>query len=271
MNISKNEKGQAIPAPTIPLTKKDFEKIDNTAIYWLGNASIFINSRGKNIMIDPLLEGFDMNLLIEMPILPKDIPTLDALLVTHDDNDHFSKPTIHDVEKVCKEFHAPQFVAGLIRDEGLNGIGHDIGETFSVGEMKITLTPAEHNWKNFSQKHHWRDYKLEDYCGFWIETPDGKIWLPGDSRLLKEHLEMPQPEIILLDFADNTWHITFEGAVKLANTYPRADLICIHWGSVDAPNMNTFNGNPAELAAAVVNPERVHALAPGEKFILNKK
>ena len=196
MKITLNEKGQAIPDTTIPITAKDFEKIDNTAIYWMGNASIFINSRGTNIMIDPLLEGFDMNLLIDMPILPKDIPTLDALLITHDDNDHFSKPTCHDVEKVCKEYHAPQFVAGLIRNENLNGIGHDIGETFSVGEMKIKLTPAEHNWKNFSEKHHWRDYKLEDYCGFWIETLDGKIWLPGDSKLLKEHLEIPEPDVI---------------------------------------------------------------------------
>ena len=268
MQVHKNSKGQAIPSATIPLTKKDFEVINDTAVYWLGNAGIFINNRGTNIMIDPLLEGFDMELLIEMPILPKDIPYLDALLITHDDNDHFSKQTCHDVKSICKEYHAPKFVAELLRAEGLNGIGHDIGETFSVGDMKITLTPAEHNWKNESAQYHWRDYKLEDYCGFWIETSDGKIWLPGDSRLLKEHLKMPQPDIILMDFADNSWHITFEGAVKLADNYHDADLICIHWGSVDAPDMNTFNGDPVKLAAAVVNPERVHALAPGEKFIL---
>ena len=116
MKVDKNEKGQAVPSATIPLTKKDFESIDNTTVYRLGNAGIFINSRGTNIMIDPLLEGFDMNLLIEMPIFPKDIPTLDALLITHDDNDHFSKSTCHDVKSVCKEYHAPQFVAGLLRD-----------------------------------------------------------------------------------------------------------------------------------------------------------
>ena len=57
----------------------------------------------------------------------------------------------------------------------------------------------------------------------------------------------------------------------MANTYPDADLICIHWGSVDAPQMNTFNGNPEKFANAVENPERVHALVPGEKFILPKK
>ena len=87
--IKINEKGQAV-APKIHLiTDEAFKKIDHTEIRWLGNASIMINSHGTNIMIDPLLEGFDMPLLIDMPILPQDIPTLDALLVTHIDNDHF--------------------------------------------------------------------------------------------------------------------------------------------------------------------------------------
>ena len=79
---------------------------------------------------------------------------------------------------------------------------------------------------------------------------------------------MPDPDVILFDFADNAVHITFEGAVKLANTYPKAQLICIHWGSVDAPDMNTFNGNPEDLVPRVTNPERIHALAPGEVFAL---
>ena len=77
-------------------------------------------------------------------------------------------------------------------------------------------------------------------------------------------------DVLLLDFADNSWHITFAGAVKLANTYPKANIICIHWGSVDAPEWNTFNGDPARLAASVVNPERVHALYPGEAFTLKR-
>ena len=79
-----------------------------------------------------------------------------------------------------------------------------------------------------------------------------------------------RPDVILFDFADNPVHITFEGAVKLANTYPKAELVCIHWGSVDAPEMNTFNGDPEAQLTRVTNPERVHALSPGEPMILKK-
>ena len=81
---------------------------------------------------------------------------------------------------------------------------------------------------------------------------------------------MPNPDVILFDFADNDWHITLDGAIQLANTYPNADLICIHWGSVDAPTMTPFNGNPKNLFEKILNPERIKVLAPGDIYQLKK-
>ena len=268
MQLTYNQNGQALAPATKPITAEAFLPIDHTEIRWLGNAGIMINSRGTTWMIDPLLEGFDMPLLIEQPILPQDVPSLDACLVTHIDNDHFSRITCKKMKDICKAYHAPQYVAEVMRDEGLNGIGHDIGEEFFIGETKVKLTPADHNWQDGMPDYQYRRWLKEDYCGYSFETPDGSIWLPGDSRLMEAHLQMPQPDVILFDFSDNDWHITFEGAVKLANCYPNAKLICIHWGSVDAPEMTPFNGDPARLLDRVVNPDRVCVLAPGEAFQL---
>ena len=263
-----NERGQAVPTGTVPVDACAFGPQEATTVTWLGGAGLLINARGTRIMIDPLLEGFDMPVVFEAPIAPADVPALDAVLLTHIDNDHFSRPTCHDVAGVCPAYHAPQYVAEVAREEGLPGIGHDIDETFTVGSMTCYLTPAWHNWQNDSKKWAYREWKREDYCGYWLDTPDGTIWLPGDSKLLPEHLEMSAPKMILLDFSDNEWHITFEGAVKLANTYPNAQLLCIHWGTVDAPDWSTFNGDPRALAAAVANPERVLAPLPGEAVTL---
>ena len=271
MNITINEKGQAVAPQTQFMSEAAFQPIDHTEIRWLGNASIFINSRGTCIMIDPLLEGFDMPLLYEMPILAKKVPNLDAVLITHIDNDHFSRPTLKNMKEVTKAFHAPHFVAEEMRKEGLEGIGHSIGDTFNVGTLEITLSPAQHNWQSASTKYNYREWKEEDYCGFWLSGEDGTMWLPGDSRLLDEHLKMHQPDILFFDFSDNDWHMTLDGAVKLANTYPEAELICIHWGSVDAPTMSPFNGNPEVLLDRITNPERIKVLAPGEVYILKNK
>lgn len=81
--FSYNEKGQAIPPASQPFGKEAFEPTGHTVIRWLGNAGFLINSRGTCLMVDPMLRGFDMPLLINMPIAPKDVPHLDAVLITH--------------------------------------------------------------------------------------------------------------------------------------------------------------------------------------------
>ena len=58
------------------------------------------------------------------------------------------------------------------------------------------------------------------------------------------------------------------GAIKIANAYPKAQLLLSHWGTVDAPNMKPFNADPKMLEGRIRNPERVHVLAPGEAFDL---
>ena len=81
-------------------------------------------------------------------------------------------------------------------------------------------------------------------------------------------LHMELPDVILFDFSDNFAHIGLENAYKLANTYPSAKLVLIHWGTVDAPNDNAFNGNPQNIIDHVLNPERVIVLAPGQEYII---
>lgn len=268
MNIRVSTKGQAMPGETIKMGAQDFQHNDGTSIYWLGNASLYINSHGTKVMIDPLLEGFDMPLLIDMPILPNEVPSINAVLITHIDNDHFSRPTCTDLKDKTNAYYAPNYVADVMNEEGYPTTKLDINDTFTIKDLDFKVTPARHNWQNGSKKWQYRYWEEKDYCGYWINTKDGTIWLPGDSQLMDEHLHMEEPDVILFDFADNPWHITFEGAVTLANTYPNAKLICIHWGCVDAPDMTPFAGDPRRLLDRVTNPERVIVLAPGGSYKL---
>jgi L-ascorbate metabolism protein UlaG (beta-lactamase superfamily) len=221
-------------------------------------------------MVDPLLEGFDMPLLIDFPILAKDVPHLDAVFVTHADNDHFSVPTNVAMSKVTNVYHSTVYVDSLMKNLNLKSVGHDIGETFKVKNISVKLTPADHAYQNAYPGMSKRWFKNEDACGFWFDTPDGTIWATGDSRLIPEHLTMTAPDAILFDFSDSEWHFTFEGAVKIANAYPNALLLLCHWGSVDSPDFAPFNGDPKKLYDVVVNPERIKVLAPGEPFVLKR-
>lgn len=261
--------GQAVAPPTVPFGAEAFDRTDDTVVRWLGMAGFLINSRGTILTIDAVLRGFDMPLLIDMPIAADQVPRVDAVLVTHSDNDHFSLPTCRDLAPVTSAYHSTPYVASILNEEGMRAAGHDIGDTFGVGDVVVTLTPADHAWQNARPKPGQRVFADEDSCGFWIQTPDGTIWAPGDSRLIPDHhLAMPAPDILLFDFSDSEWHFGLDGAVQMANTYPDAELLLHHWGSVDAPAFSPFNGNPADLYGRVVNPGRIRVLAPGEPFSL---
>ncbi len=266
-----NEKGQAVPDKTEKISPEAFGNVGRTEIRWLGNGGALINSHGTTLMIDPVLSGFDMPLLIEVPLTEEDVLHLDSILLTHCDNDHYSRKSCKELALVTDAFHAPHYVANLLEEElGIPGNGHNIGDRFPVGNTTVMLTPAWHNWQNESPKQHTREYAMEDYCGFWIDTPDGSIWAVGDSRLMEEQLHMPTPDAMLFDFSDSRWHIGLEGAVRMAEAYPDTPLILWHWGSVDAPEWKEFNGNPEELKKKIVNPKRVVVLNPGEPYELQR-
>ncbi len=267
----KSEKKYQAKAPkTQPFGKEAFAASDHTTVRWLGMAGFLINSRGTNIMVDPLLKGFDMPVMIDFPIDTKDVPKLDAVLVTHSDNDHYSIPTNRDLNPVTRSYHSTHYVDSLMKREGLPSYGHDIGEKFKVGRVRVKLTPADHAWQNAYPGTSNRVFKNEDCTGFLINTPDGTIWATGDSRLMPEHLTMKAPDAIFFDFSDSEWHFTFEGAVKIANAYPNTPLLLCHWGSVDAPDFAPFNGDPENLKKSVVNPERIQVLAPGQPYTITR-
>lgn len=118
---------QAKAPDPIPFGREAFQEQPGTTVRWLGGAGALVNCRGTVLLIDPVLEGFDMPLLVESPVKVEDVPKADAVLLTHSDNDHFSRDTCRDLQPVCGAYHAPRYVAGLCRGLGLNGVGHDIG------------------------------------------------------------------------------------------------------------------------------------------------
>lgn len=270
-NEKPEKKYQATAPATQPFGAEAFDKSSKTTIRWLGMAGFFINSRGTTFMIDPLLKGYDMPLLREFPIKSDNVPYLDAVFATHSDNDHYSVETFKDLAPVTKSFHSTVYVDSLMKAQGLRSAGHFIGDTFRLGKVDVRLTLADHAWQNDFPKSGQRYYEPGDACGFWFNTPDGSIWAPGDSRFNQEQLHMPTPDAILFYYSEDAlYHSGLEGAIKIANAYPNTPLILGHWGFVDAPDFIPFNGDPKNLAARVVNPERIIVLAAGQPFTLKR-
>lgn len=263
--------GQKIAETPVAIGTDAFAPSDDVVVRWLGNGGAMVNARGTVILIDPLLEGFDMKLLVDPPLATGDVPRADAVLITHCDNDHMCIATCRDLAPVTGSFHAPRYVAGLLVEAGIPATGHDIDEEFQVGGVRIRLTPADHAWQNESPKHATRQFEMRDFCGYWLQVDDLSVWMPGDSRLLYQQLHMPRPDLILMDISDGSWHIGLNGVRVLADTYPDSVLVPIHWGCVDAPQWREFNGNPEVVRGMISNPARLKVLAPGEPFAVRTR
>jgi L-ascorbate metabolism protein UlaG (beta-lactamase superfamily) len=93
------------------------------------------------LMVDRPLGGLDMPVMIEFPIAAADVPKLDAVLVTHSDNDHYSVPTCRDLAQVTGEYHSTEYVASLMKQEGFAAYGHDIGEHLAIGPVRVESLP----------------------------------------------------------------------------------------------------------------------------------
>lgn len=264
-----NEKGQAQPASSVQLTEKDFECKDSVGIFWLGGGGAMINSFGTVILVDPLFNGFDMPLLVKSVADVNKIKHVDGYFVSHVDNDHYSRETLRALAPVVDEVHASHYVASLMKEEcKVSAKGHTWYDKVQIKNVSVEFTPADHDWQNDVEEFKYRKWDKKEYSGFYIRTQNKKIWYVGDSRLMKEQLEMEEPDVILLDFSNNEYHIGFENACVLANNYPNSKLILIHWGTVDAPDQTPFNGNPQDILDNVKNPERVVVLVPGKEYNL---
>lgn len=180
MDVVRSSGGQAMPAKASKISGDVFENRECTSLFWLGNAGVLVLSGGTCLLLDPVLEGVESPLLFDLPITAAEIPKLDAVLITNSDGDHYSRQTCAALSGVCGRFCSNGFTAGIMRDDGLKSVAYGIGEQFSVNDIQVTLTPADHTWQSGLEAYSWREWKREDCCGFWLDTKDGCIWMPGD-------------------------------------------------------------------------------------------
>ncbi len=113
MAVWRNEKGQAVAGRTEHIERAAFGPLEHTEIRWLGGSGAMINSRGTCVFVDPVLSGFDMPLLIEVPLTEEEVPHLDGVLLTHCDNDHYSRSTCRGLRDVTEGYHGPSMWRGF--------------------------------------------------------------------------------------------------------------------------------------------------------------
>lgn len=265
---------------SIPISESAFAKRNDTSITWLTGAGFMINCRGTIIFIDPVISvkpgeehisEIGLALKLNLPILATQVPKVDYVLYTHSDIDHLGPQTAIELAKHNVQFIGTYPVYYQLTQLGINPkqvAVCRIGEQINIGDVVIEITPADHPWQLKDLARGGRPFRMGDCCGYILNTQDGRMFFPGDTRLMEEHLKIRDIDLLALDVSMCEYHLNHTSAAVLANNLPNAYLFPYHYGTYNTENP-AHCGNPKDVYSKIKNGEqRGLILAPGEAFIL---
>ena len=254
-----------------PILQKLLAVDHGIGLCWLGNLSWLVRSEGK-------LLAFDLDLDIDSRLAPSPIateelaPALDILFVTHEHGDHFSGPT----SRILSEKSGCRFVlpANCLVSAAKYGIQDSRiitacpGVSMSVGGIHVEPVRALHGHTDFSV---YRHANLDD-CGYVLSLSGLRIYQPGDTVLLHEHLEdFTDVDVLFISPTLHNTHI--EDSLTMIRAIQPSRIFPQHYGTYEPTEKNSYwtVGYPDELRDALPDDLRVgyHKLSQGEVFVVD--
>ena len=116
------------PPPVYPLKPPELKDLPASAlrVTWLGHSTSLVEIDGQRILIDPVwgrraspLQWLGPQRWYEVPIALKDLPHVDAVLISHDHYDHLDYPTISIIKDWDTKFIVPLGVGAHLRYWGV--------------------------------------------------------------------------------------------------------------------------------------------------------
>jgi L-ascorbate 6-phosphate lactonase len=231
------------------------------SLVWLGNLGWLIHADGTLI-------ATDLDLHLDLRLRPSPVPVeaiapqLAALLVTHEHGDHFNPQTVRYLaERSSCRFVLPASCRAKAREIGIPDDRVDLarpGSTLDVAGVAVTPTHALHGHLHGSV---YRGASLDD-CGYDIAIGGLRLFQPGDTVLLHEHLEMGAVDLL---FVSPTEHNTgIAQSVELIRATAARTIVAQHFGTYREESDNSFwtHGYPDELRAALDEGERERFRVP---------
>lgn len=174
------------PAPWVSLNPATISEPPATGwrAVWLGHASFLLQGCGLSLLIDPVFSKYcapfplpSLRRLIPPPCPLRDLPRIDAVLLTHSHYDHLDLPSLRTLGRAVRLL-VPEGHGAWLRRKGFRDV-EEVGwhGSFPLAPgVRATATPAQH----FTARTFW-DRDRAHWCGWRIDSAEGALWHTGDS------------------------------------------------------------------------------------------
>jgi L-ascorbate metabolism protein UlaG (beta-lactamase superfamily) len=165
---------------------------DRLTVAWLGHATVLLNLFGRWILTDPALRrrvGVHFGLgtigprrLIPAALRPRDLPSLDLLLISHAHMDHLDYGTLRHLPRRTPVVTSQGNADLLSRFSHVEELSW--GEEVTIGGIGVRATPARHWGARLMTDRH------RGYGGFLLEYQDLRVVFAGDTAYTDRYREI---------------------------------------------------------------------------------
>lgn len=245
---------RAMPAAPLPALRPDFAALaGRDVVVWLGHSSLYVQLAGVRLLVDPVCSPHAAPVPFSTrafagatPLAARDMPPVDAVLISHDHWDHLDYPTLAalrgETGQGVGRIICPLGVGAHVRHWGfapecVTELDWQEETALAPAPVRVRLTESRH----FSGRTLNRNRSL--WGGFLLHSPMGTVFFSGDGgygphfaqlgRQLQE--EGIVPDLALMDCGQYNprWrhvHMQPEEAAQAARELGARALLPVHIG-----------------------------------------